>query len=59
MVNYTVLRPHIGYVQGMNVIAGAIVVHNSDISKSTAIFNYLMIDRQFEKIYESDLTFGQ
>jgi len=47
LVNYSTQRSHIGYVQGMNVIAGAILAHTTDITKSTAIFYHIMIDQQF------------
>ena len=47
LVNYATQRSHIGYVQGMNMLAGAILTHTPDITKSTAIFHHLMVDLKF------------
>jgi hypothetical protein len=43
LIGYSSLNPKIGYVQGMNFIASAIIYHTKNYSISSRIFNSLMI----------------
>lgn len=46
----------LGYIQGMNFVACVLVYHSSSIAKSSEIFNFIMLERSFQKIYEGDLS---
>lgn len=47
LVSYCLARPEIGYVQGMNNIASAVLYHCLDYNQSSALFSYLMVDSRF------------
>ena len=47
-----------GYVQGMNIIASAIIAHTRDIDQSSSVFNALMTKNNYSLIYKGNLETG-
>ena len=43
LINFCEKYPDVGYVQGMNIIAAAIVTHTKDTQKAKDIFDFLMV----------------
>ena len=59
LLDYALADPEIGYVQGMNFIAAAIVYHARCPSNSLSIFSFLMVQCDFRRLFTHNLSFSR
>jgi hypothetical protein len=59
LVGYAHLDLEVGYVQGMNFVASAIVYHAHSSYDALRVMNYLMNACGLRRLFLGDLSFGR
>ncbi len=50
------LDPHLGYVQGMNIIGASIVYHSKTVYEALQVMDLVMNVFDFKKVYLNDMN---
>lgn len=59
LIAYAQLDAEVGYVQGMNFVAAALVYHSRNSYDALKVFSYIMKDCGYRKLFLGDLSFGR
>ena len=59
LLGYAELDHEVGYVQGMNFVAAALVYHSHNSYDALKVFNYLMKACGYRRLFLGDLSFGR
>ena len=51
---YAVFDEEVGYVQGMNLVCGAVVMHMKEVNSSWVVFRELMFYGKLREFYVDD-----
>lgn len=59
LIGYAEVDFEVGYVQGMNFVASALVYHSCDSYNALKIMNHLMKNTGMRRLFMGDLSFGR
>lgn len=59
LIGYAQLDSEVGYVQGMNFVAAALVYHSYNSFDALKVFYHLMKACGYRKLFLGDLSFGR
>lgn len=59
LIGYAELDYEVGYVQGMNFVASALVYHSCDAYNSLKVMKHLMKVSGMRRLFMGDLSFGR
>ena len=55
LIHFYYLDPQLGYVQGMNIIAAAIVYHSKSVLEALQVIDFVMNVLGYKRIYVNDM----